>query len=152
MVSTDHSNATFYVIVLRTRWLRKKIIHRTFLPLHWAKCLRKLDSYELSQWHFLKGITLYRCHCRKKRFKKKNFNRFVTTSENVTAWSKKWPIFLCFLDVVTSKIALVCLNRMQENTFVPNLVQIGREMADKSWREKKRKKNKSTAKHNITEI
>jgi hypothetical protein len=37
---------------------------------------------------------------------------------------------LCFLAVVTwflnfSKIALVCFNPMQEDAFVPNLVQIG---------------------------
>ena len=29
------------------------------------------------------------------------------------------------------KSALVCFNRMQEDTFVPNLVQIGRETAEK---------------------
>ena len=48
-----------------------------------------------------------------------------------------------------SKIALVCLNRMQEDTFVPNLVQIGREMAEKRSLEKK---SEPTEKHNITEI
>jgi len=35
---------------------------------------------------------------------------------------------------------------------VPNLVQIGQETAEKRWREKKRKKSKSTEKHNIAEI
>ena len=53
--------------------------------------------------------------------------------------------FQCFLAVVTwflnfSKIALVCLNHTQEDTFLPNLVQIGREAAEKSWREKKKEK------------
>jgi len=62
----------------------------------------------------------------------------------VTAGAKTLLILLCFLAVVNwflnfSKIALVYFNHMQENTFVPNLVQIGRETADKSWREKKKK-------------
>jgi hypothetical protein len=29
---------------------------------------------------------------------------------------------------------------MQDDTFVPNLVQIGQETAEKRWREKKKKK------------
>ena len=78
-------------------------------------------------------------------FGSKIFKRFVTTSENVTAGAKNWPIFRCFFTVVTwffnfSKIGLVCLNRMQEDVFVPILAQIGQETAEKSWREKKRKK------------
>ena len=36
---------------------------------------------------------------------------------------------------------------------MPNLVQIGQETAEKSWREKKKeKKSKSTENYNITEI
>jgi hypothetical protein len=59
-----------------------------------------------------------------------------------------------FLAVVTwfmnfSKIALVFFCPEQGDTFVPNLVQIGRAAADKIWREKK---SKPTGKHNITEI
>jgi hypothetical protein len=41
--------------------------------------------------------------------------------------------------------------RIYEHTFVPNLVQIGQETAEKSWW-KKKKKSKSTENHNITEI
>jgi hypothetical protein len=41
---------------------------------------------------------------------------------------------------------------MQDDTSVPNLVQIGQETAEKRWREKKKIKSKSTEKHNITEI
>ena len=37
---------------------------------------------------------------------------------------------------------------MYEDALVPNLVQIGRETAEKSWREKK--KAKPTASYNIT--
>ena len=36
---------------------------------------------------------------------------------------------------------------MQDDTFVPNLVQIGQETAEKRWREKK---SKPTEKYNIT--
>ena len=38
---------------------------------------------------------------------------------------------------------------MPDDTFVPNLAQIGQETAEKRWREKK-KKSKPTEKHNIT--
>ena len=53
--------------------------------------------------------------------------------------------FQCFLAFVTwffnfSKIALLSINRMQDDTFVPNLVQIGQETAEKRWREKKKAK------------
>ena len=41
----------------------------------------------------------------------------------------------------------------QGDTFVPNLVQVGRAAAEKIWREKKKKKKrKPREKHNITEI
>ena len=43
---------------------------------------------------------------------------------------------------------------MQDDTFVPNLVHIDQETAEKRWREKKekkeRKKSKPTEKYNIT--
>ena len=41
---------------------------------------------------------------------------------------------------------------MPDDTFVPKLVQIGQETAEKRWREKKRKEKKSkpTEKYNIT--
>jgi len=45
----------------------------------------------------------------------------------------------CDLVFELSKIAIVCFNRMQEDTFVPNLVQIGRETAEESWLEKKKR-------------
>ena len=68
----------------------------------------------------------------------------------MTTGAEKLPIFRCFLAVVTwflnfSKIALVCFNRMQEDTFVPNLVQIGRQTAG----EKKRKGKKQIDRKNI---
>ena len=67
---------------------------------------------------------------------------------------EKMTDFQCLLAVVTwfynfSKIALVCLNRMQEDTFVPNLGQIGRETAEKSWREKKKKQKENRRKNLI---
>ena len=49
-----------------------------------------------------------------------------------------------------SKIARLSINRMPDDTFVPNLVQIGQETAEKRWREKKMKKSKPTEKYNIT--
>jgi len=39
-----------------------------------------------------------------------------------------------------SKIARLSINRMLDDTFVKNLVQIGQETAEKRWREKKKKK------------
>jgi len=40
-----------------------------------------------------------------------------------------------------TKIARLSINRMQDDTFVPYLVQIGQETAEKGyWREKKEKK------------
>ena len=45
----------------------------------------------------------------------------------------------CDLVLNFSKIALVRFNRMHEDAFVPNLVQIGRETAEKSWLEKKKR-------------
>ena len=39
---------------------------------------------------------------------------------------------------------------MPDDTFLPNLVQIGQETAEKRWREKKKKKSKPTEKYNIT--
>jgi len=33
---------------------------------------------------------------------------------------------------------------MPDDTFVPNLVQIGQETAEKRWREKKKRKKKQT--------
>ena len=67
------------------------------------------------------------------------------------AGAKKWPIFLCFLAVVTwflnfSKIARLSINRMQDDTFVPNFVQIGKETAEKRWREKKKNKKQTDRK------
>ena len=44
------------------------------------------------------------------------------------------------------------INRVPDGMLVPNLVQIGQETAEKRWREKRKKKSKSTEKHNITEI
>ena len=90
---------------------------------------------------------------------KKNFNRFVTTSENVTAGAKKMTDFSRSLAVVTcflnfSKIALLSIHRKKEDTFVPNLVRIGRATVEKSesWRKKIILKSKSAEKHNITKI
>ena len=60
----------------------------------------------------------------------------------------------CDLVFNFSKIAFVYFNRMHEDAFVLNLVQIGRETAEESWLEKKINniKAKPTEKHNITEI
>jgi len=38
----------------------------------------------------------------------------------------------CDLVLNFSKIAIVCIYRMQEDTFVPNLVETDREMVEKS--------------------
>jgi len=81
---------------------------------------------------------------RRKNFSR-NFYRFFTTSENVTAGVKKWPIFRGFLAVVTwflnfFKKSRLSINRVLDRTFVPNLVQIGQETAEKRWREKKKEK------------
>ena len=46
----------------------------------------------------------------------------------------------CDLVFNFSQIARLSINRMQDNTFVPHLVQIGQETAEKCWREKKKKK------------
>ena len=46
----------------------------------------------------------------------------------------------CDLVLNFSKIARLSINRMQDDTFVTNLVQIGQETAEKSWREKKKRK------------
>jgi hypothetical protein len=48
-----------------------------------------------------------------------------------------------FLAVVTWFLKFVqkprlAINRVQEHTFAPNLVQMGQETAEKSWREKKK--------------
>jgi len=59
----------------------------------------------------------------------------------MTDFSMFSAVVICFLNF--SKIALVCLNRMQEDTFMPNLVQIGGETADKSWQEKKANRQKN---------
>ena len=74
----------------------------------------------------------------------KQINRFVTASENVTAGLKVWPIFQVIftrrdLFFYFSKIARVYSSHTQVDALVPNLVQIGRETAEKSWREKKSK-------------
>ena len=44
---------------------------------------------------------LWHPSCKRWKDFSKIFNRFVTTNENVTAGVKIWPIFRCFLAVVT---------------------------------------------------
>ena len=56
----------------------------------------------------------------------------------------------CDLVLNFTQIARLSINCMQDDTFVPNLVQIGQETDEKRWREKKKKKSKPTEKYNIT--
>jgi len=110
-----------------------------YLPLHHCKWLRKMDVLKCYRYIFLKVLQILDVIGENKS------ETLAVSSQRAETWRlgrKKWHIFKGCLAVMTwflniSQSVRFSINRMQEDAFLPNLVEIGRGSAEKKYREKK---------------